>query len=56
MNVVSFLDIIFTHSLFMDFILKGWRNERVIDMLSLKCGHVVLVLKDDPPAHIKKVQ
>ncbi|XP_024996276.1 protein CHROMOSOME TRANSMISSION FIDELITY 7 isoform X2 [Cynara cardunculus var. scolymus] len=35
---------------------KGWRNERVIDMLSLECGRVILVLKDDPPAHSKKVK
>ena len=40
----------------MDFVLKGWRNERVIDMNSLERGHIILVLNDDPPAHIKKLQ
>ncbi|PWA65005.1 damaged DNA binding, DNA polymerase [Artemisia annua] len=36
--------------------LKGWRNERVVDMDSLENGRVILVVNDDPPAHIKKVQ
>ncbi|CAI9265454.1 unnamed protein product [Lactuca saligna] len=35
---------------------KGWRNERVIDTHSLEHGRVILVLNDDPPAHIKKVE
>ncbi|KAL4560668.1 hypothetical protein LXL04_032821 [Taraxacum kok-saghyz] len=35
---------------------KGWRNERVIDSHSLEHGRVILVLNDDPPAHIKKVE
>ncbi|KAK1411882.1 hypothetical protein QVD17_32713 [Tagetes erecta] len=35
--------------------LKGWRNERVIVTNSLEKGRVILVLNDDPPAHIKKV-
>ncbi|XP_071719308.1 protein CHROMOSOME TRANSMISSION FIDELITY 7-like [Rutidosis leptorrhynchoides] len=35
---------------------KGWRNERVIDMDSLETGRVILVLNDDPPAHINKVK
>nr|GFA95216.1 protein chromosome transmission fidelity 7-like [Tanacetum cinerariifolium] len=34
----------------------GWRNERVVDMDSLENGRVILVVNDDPPAHIKKVQ
>ncbi|KAI3826286.1 hypothetical protein L1987_00332 [Smallanthus sonchifolius] len=36
--------------------LKGWRNERVIDTHSLENGRVILVLNDDPPAHLKKVE
>ncbi|KAL8259788.1 hypothetical protein R6Q59_027741 [Mikania micrantha] len=36
--------------------LKCWRNERVIDMHSLENGRVILVLNDDPPAHVKKVE
>ncbi|XP_023753324.1 protein CHROMOSOME TRANSMISSION FIDELITY 7 isoform X2 [Lactuca sativa] len=35
---------------------KGWRNERVIDTHSFEHGRVILVLNDDPPAHIKKVE
>ncbi|KAL4560623.1 hypothetical protein LXL04_032776 [Taraxacum kok-saghyz] len=35
---------------------KGWRNERVISMHSLEHGRVILVLNDDPPPHINKVQ
>ncbi|CAH1419151.1 unnamed protein product [Lactuca virosa] len=37
---------------------KGWRNERVIDTHSLEHGRgrVILVLNDDPPAHIKKAE
>ncbi|KAK9068545.1 hypothetical protein SSX86_012660 [Deinandra increscens subsp. villosa] len=42
--------------LFMDFTLKGWRNERVIDTNSLDNWRVILVLNDDPPAHVKKVE
>ncbi|KVH74997.1 hypothetical protein Ccrd_025561 [Cynara cardunculus var. scolymus] len=40
----------------MDFVRKGWRNERVIDMHPLERGHVILVLNGDPPAHTNKVQ
>ncbi|KAI3677044.1 hypothetical protein L1987_86662 [Smallanthus sonchifolius] len=36
--------------------LKGWRNERVINMHSLENWRVILVLNDDPPAHVKKVE
>ncbi|CAH1441819.1 unnamed protein product [Lactuca virosa] len=35
---------------------KGWCNERVIDTHSLEHGRIILVLNDDPPAHIKKVE
>ncbi|XP_071688311.1 protein CHROMOSOME TRANSMISSION FIDELITY 7-like [Rutidosis leptorrhynchoides] len=35
---------------------KGWRNERVINTNSLENGRVILVLDDDPPAHMNKVQ
>ncbi|KAI3512050.1 hypothetical protein L1887_19213 [Cichorium endivia] len=37
-------------------VFKGWRNERVISMQSLENGRVILVLNDDPTAHINKVQ
>ncbi|MFS7989779.1 putative N-acetyltransferase ESCO, zinc-finger, N-acetyltransferase ESCO, acetyl-transferase [Helianthus anomalus] len=35
---------------------KGWRNERVIDTHSLENSRVILVLNDDPPAHVRKVE
>ncbi|XP_076929269.1 protein CHROMOSOME TRANSMISSION FIDELITY 7-like, partial [Bidens hawaiensis] len=37
-------------------LLKSWRNERVIVTHSLEAGRVILVQKDDPLAHIKKVE
>nr|XP_043611240.1 protein CHROMOSOME TRANSMISSION FIDELITY 7 [Erigeron canadensis] len=36
--------------------LKGWRNERLVNTDSLESGRVILVLNDDPPAHVNKVQ
>ncbi|GFS31126.1 protein CTF7 [Actinidia rufa] len=35
---------------------KGWHNERVVHLPSVKEGRIILVLDDDPPAHKKKLQ
>ncbi|KAF5783747.1 putative N-acetyltransferase ESCO, zinc-finger, N-acetyltransferase ESCO, acetyl-transferase [Helianthus annuus] len=35
---------------------KSWRNERVIETHSLENSRVILVLNDDPPAHVRKVE